>query len=61
MTIGIALLVIPLIPDYPGLTKRWWLTKEHQILAVGNNLGTCSAYHDFLSLTQGYTGLEASK
>lgn len=38
MTVGIALLVIPLIPDYPGLTKRWWLTKEHQILAVSNYL-----------------------
>ncbi|KAJ5104935.1 hypothetical protein NUU61_002282 [Penicillium alfredii] len=33
MTVVIALLVIPLIPDYPGLTKRWWLTQEHQLLA----------------------------
>lgn len=33
MTIVIALLVIPFIPDYPG-TKRWWLEEDHQILAV---------------------------
>lgn len=33
MTIAIALLVIPFIPDYPG-TKRWWLQDDHQILAV---------------------------
>lgn len=33
MTIVIALLVIPFIPDYPG-TKRWWLHDDHQILAV---------------------------
>ncbi|KAJ5524762.1 hypothetical protein N7494_011412 [Penicillium frequentans] len=33
MTIAIALLVIPFIPDYPGLTKRWWLPREHQLLA----------------------------
>lgn len=33
MTIVIALLVIPFIPDYPG-TKLWWLKDEHQILAV---------------------------
>ncbi|CAG8206564.1 unnamed protein product [Penicillium salamii] len=32
MTIAIALLVIPFIPDYPG-TKRWWLQDDHQILA----------------------------
>lgn len=34
MTIAIALLVIPFIPDYPGFTKRWWLPREHQLLAV---------------------------
>ena len=34
MTISIALLVIPFIPDYPMFTKRWWLTHEQQILAV---------------------------
>ncbi|XHG07690.1 hypothetical protein AWENTII_010825 [Aspergillus wentii] len=33
MTIVIALLVIPFIPDYPGSTKRWWLNHQHQVLA----------------------------
>ncbi|PLB50641.1 MFS general substrate transporter [Aspergillus steynii IBT 23096] len=33
MTIAIALLVIPFIPDYPGSTNRWWLTPNHQVLA----------------------------
>ncbi|KAJ5947398.1 hypothetical protein N7466_000413 [Penicillium verhagenii] len=33
MTIAIALMVIPFIPDYPGFTKRWWLSREHQLLA----------------------------
>lgn len=34
MTIAIALLVIPFIPDFPGTTKRWWLSREQQIYAV---------------------------
>jgi hypothetical protein len=34
MTVAIALLVIPFIPDYPAFTKRWWLPREHQLLAV---------------------------
>ncbi|OQE19562.1 hypothetical protein PENSTE_c015G09378 [Penicillium steckii] len=33
MTIAIAILVIAFIPDYPGTTKRWWMSHEHQILA----------------------------
>ncbi|GLI80746.1 hypothetical protein PoHVEF18_009103 [Penicillium ochrochloron] len=33
MTVVIALLVIPFIPDYPLSTKRWWITHEHQVLA----------------------------
>ncbi|KAL4889021.1 major facilitator superfamily domain-containing protein [Aspergillus ambiguus] len=33
MTIAIALLVIPFIPDFPTSTKRWWLKREHQALA----------------------------
>ncbi|KAJ5966319.1 hypothetical protein N7481_013033 [Penicillium waksmanii] len=33
MTIAIALLVIPFIPDYPGTTKRWWMDREYQLLA----------------------------
>ncbi|KAJ5689504.1 hypothetical protein N7462_003896 [Penicillium macrosclerotiorum] len=34
MTIAIALLVIPFIPDYPGSTKRRWITHQHQLLAT---------------------------
>lgn len=34
MTIAIAVLVIPFIPDFPGSTKRWWLNREQQIYAV---------------------------
>lgn len=34
MTIAIALLVIAFIPDYPGTTKRWWMDREYQLLAV---------------------------
>lgn len=34
MTIAIAILVIAFIPDYPGTTKRWWMSHEHQLLAV---------------------------
>ncbi|KAL4739948.1 major facilitator superfamily domain-containing protein [Aspergillus similis] len=33
MTIAIAILVIPLIPDFPLTTKRWWLSREQQLLA----------------------------
>jgi hypothetical protein len=36
MTVVIALLVIPFIPDYPLSTKRWWITHEHQVLAVSH-------------------------
>jgi hypothetical protein len=34
MTIVIALLVIPFIPDFPLASKRWWLDREQQLLAV---------------------------
>jgi hypothetical protein len=30
-----SLAVIPFIPDYPLFTKRWWLNRDHQIMAVG--------------------------
>ncbi|KAL4773547.1 major facilitator superfamily domain-containing protein [Aspergillus nidulans var. acristatus] len=33
MTIAIAILVIPFIPDFPLTTKRWWLSREQQLLA----------------------------
>ncbi|KAL4752227.1 hypothetical protein BDW72DRAFT_202457 [Aspergillus terricola var. indicus] len=33
MTIAIAILVIPFIPDFPLTTKRWWLNREQQLLA----------------------------
>ncbi|KAJ5099422.1 hypothetical protein N7532_006423 [Penicillium argentinense] len=33
MTIAIAFIVIAFIPDYPGTTKRWWMSREHQLLA----------------------------
>lgn len=36
MTIAIAFLVIAFIPDYPGTTKRWWINREHQLLAVSD-------------------------
>lgn len=36
MTIAIAVLVIPFIPDFPGSTKRWWLNREQQIYAVSH-------------------------
>ncbi|KAL4794070.1 major facilitator superfamily domain-containing protein [Aspergillus venezuelensis] len=32
MTVAIALFVIPFIPDFPGTTKRWWLSREQQLL-----------------------------
>jgi hypothetical protein len=38
MTVVIALLVIPFIPDYPLSTKRWWITHEHQVLAVSHEI-----------------------
>jgi len=46
MTIAIALLVIPFIPDYPG-TKRWWLKDEHQILAVSYDRILLSPPHKY--------------
>ncbi|KKY17974.1 putative allantoate permease [Phaeomoniella chlamydospora] len=32
ITVVIALLVIPFLPDYPTKTKRWWLRPDHQLL-----------------------------
>ena len=52
MTIAIAILVIAFIPDYPGTTKRWWMSHEHQILAVSNHpLSKDDLYHNFKSET----------
>ncbi|KAL2808889.1 major facilitator superfamily domain-containing protein [Aspergillus granulosus] len=33
MTVVIALLVTPFIPDFPLASKRWWLSREQQLLA----------------------------
>jgi hypothetical protein len=46
MTIAIAFLVIVFIPDYPGTTKRWWMDREYQLLAVSDALPESSLFRD---------------
>lgn len=36
MTIGVALLFLPLLPDYPLQSKHLFLTREHQLMAVSS-------------------------